>query len=214
MDRVGEVKLLNACHVGRPLSRHPLDLKGAGQSLDILSGVKSSGDMNPIVLTCGRVRQTFDVPADRAGETCHCPYCGDPHRVPKPWATRLRRARGSAAVAAPAPRPARFAPADTRFRLALAGVCGFLLGVIAGSGLSEFSYDRPASSLVLEKLLQQAHEERRQAIQACADAKSQLLDARDERQQFERERDEALRRVREMQAGLDDALETLQRLRQ
>ena len=169
--------------------------------------------MDPIVLTCGHVGQTFDVPADRAGEMCHCPYCGDPHRVPKPWATKLMRARGSATFAAPAPRPARFAPADSRFRLALAGVCGLLFGVIAGTGLSEFSYERPASSLVLEKLLQQAHEERRQATQACDEARSQLVDARDEGRQFQRERDEALGRVRELQAGLDEAIRSLQRLK-
>ena len=104
-------------------------------------------------------------------------------------------------------------PAYPRFRFALAGICGFLLDVIAGSGLSEISYDRPASSLVLEKLLQQAHEERLQAIQACAVATSQLVDARDEHQQFERERDEALRRVREMQAGFDEAIRRLQELK-
>jgi hypothetical protein len=52
-------------------------------------------------LTCGRVRQTFDVPADRAGETCRCPYCGDLHHVPKPWAAKITRRRNSTAVAAP-----------------------------------------------------------------------------------------------------------------
>lgn len=90
----------------------------------------------------------------------------------------------------------------------------FTLGIIAGTGLKEFSYDRPASSLVLEKLLQQAREERRQATQACAEAKSQLVDARDEGRQFQRERDEALGRVRELQVGLDEAIRSLQRLRQ
>ncbi len=47
--------------------------------------------MDPIILTCGRVRQTFDVPADRAGETCYCPYCGDLHHVPKVRTLRRRR---------------------------------------------------------------------------------------------------------------------------
>jgi hypothetical protein len=178
-----------------------------------LLGLKGRVDMGPIVLTCGRVRQTFDVPADRAGETCHCPYCGDPHRVPKPWATRLVRARGSAAVATPAPRLARPAPADIRFRIALAGGCGFILGVIVGSGLSEFSYERPASVLVLKELLQQAREELRQAVNACAEARSQLVDASDERRHLQRERDEAPERVHEMQAGLDETLKRLQRLR-
>jgi hypothetical protein len=89
-----------------------------------------------------------------------------------------------------------------------------LLGIMAGSVLSEFSYEHPASVLVLKELLQQAREERRQAVEACAEARSKLVDASDERRQLQRERDESLERVREMQAGLDEALERLQRLRQ
>jgi chromosome segregation ATPase len=93
-------------------------------------------------------------------------------------------------------------------------LCGFFVGVIAGSGLSELSsYDGAASALVLEKLLQQAREEQRQAIEACTQVEARLTTARTEQRQIERERDEALRRIRELQTGLDDAVGRLQRLR-
>jgi hypothetical protein len=170
--------------------------------------------MDPIVLTCGRVRQTFDVPANRTGETCHCPYCGDPHYVPKargPWFARKSDSEDFANLATRAARPAG---SSNRSRSVIAGLCGFFVGAIAGSGLSEFSsYDRPASSLVLEKLLQQAREEQRQAIEACTQVEARLATARTEQRQIEQERDEALRRIRELQTGLDDAVGRLQRLR-
>lgn len=170
--------------------------------------------MDPIVLTCGRVRQTFDVPPNRAGETCHCPYCGDLHYVPKPWMRRLAKRDDLAGQARPKAARRGAATDVSRFKYVLVGSCGVLVGVLAGSGLTELSYDRSASVLLLEKRLEKANEEKQQAIEARDEAESLLAAAHDERRRIERERDEARRRIGELQAGLEDAVRRLSLLRQ
>jgi hypothetical protein len=177
--------------------------------------------MDPIILTCGRVRQSFDVPADRAGETCYFPYCGDLHRIPKLWTLRRRRKGSPAKANAKASQTTKLQPnrqsrpaRPDRLQYALAASCGFFIGVLLATGASEFDQRPSASVLYLEMLLQRAREEKQQAEQARAAVESELTAAHIERRQIERERNEAQRRLRHLHADLDEAVRRSQALRQ
>lgn len=159
------------------------------------------------------------MPADRAGETCYCPYCGDLHHIPKLRTFRLRGKRGAAEANAKIVKATKLQPhrrsrpaRPDRLQYALAASCGFLLGVLLATAASEFDQRPSASVLYLEKLLQRSREETQQSEQARAAAESELAAARIERRQIKRERDEAQRRLRQLQDGLNDAVERLQRL--
>ena len=174
-----------------------------------MSRTDNVSELEPIVLTCRLVQQPFDVPAYRAGDLCYCPYCGEPHRVPSDG---LRQLVGSVAYASISAR--RRTSGQSRFTYTAAGVCGLITGLFVGLGLGELTHDRRASAIMLEKLLEKATEEKRQAMEDKTAAEERLAAAGAERRQIERERNELRRRLSDIQLGLDETVLRLERLRQ